>query len=80
LAARCFECHGAEGEVKGSLSLASRDAALAGGDSGPAAVPGKPQESLLVEAIRYQGLKMPPKAKLPEPEIAKLVRWVELGR
>jgi len=79
LAARCFECHGAEGEVKGSLSLASRAAALAGGDSGPAAVPGKPHESLLVEAIRYQGLKMPPKAKLPEAEIAKLVRWVELG-
>src|SRR5689334_706781 len=48
LAARCFECHGAEGELKGSLSLASRSAALVGGDSGPAAVPGKPNESLLV--------------------------------
>ena len=42
-------------------------------------MPGKPAESLLVEAIRYQGIKMPPKAKLPDADIEKLTRWVELG-
>jgi hypothetical protein len=79
LVARCYECHGDVEKVKGGLSLASRAAMLAGGETGPAAVPGKPVESLLVEAIHYRGLKMPPKAKLPEAEIEKLVRWVEMG-
>jgi hypothetical protein len=79
LVARCHECHGDVDKLKGGLSLRSRSGVLQGGETGPAAVPGKPAESLLVEAIRYQGLKMPPKAKLPEAEIEKLVRWVEMG-
>jgi hypothetical protein len=79
LVARCHECHGDVDKLKGGLSLASRGGVLAGGETGPAAVPGKPAESLLVEAVRYQGVKMPPNARLPQDEIDKLVRWVELG-
>ncbi len=76
---RCFSCHGQE-KVKGGLRLSSLDALLKGGDSGPAAVAGRPDESLLVQAIRYQDEpRMPPKQKLAESEVATLVRWVEMG-
>lgn len=81
LAARCYECHSGRLEKpKGGLRLDMRQAAFKGGDTGPAIVPGKPQESLLVDAIRYDGLyQMPPKSKLPAEEIAILTRWVEMG-
>src|SRR5262249_47037690 len=52
LAARCHECHG-PAKVKGGLRLDSRAAALAGGRSGPAVVPGQPDESLLIDAINH---------------------------
>ena len=79
LVARCHECHGHE-KPKGNLRLDSRAGALAGGDSGPAVVPGKPDESLLVDAIRYgDTYQMPPKSQLPPEEIATLVEWVRLG-
>ena len=81
LTARCTECHGAgRGDPKGGLSLTSRSAAIKGGDTGPAIVPGKTKESLLVSAIEYGDLyQMPPKSKLPAKEIATLIKWVELG-
>jgi hypothetical protein len=80
LIARCQECHGATGKPKGGLRLISRESVLGGGDAGPAAVPGKPGESLIVGAIRYlDELKMPPKAKLADEEIAILERWVAQG-
>ncbi|HZL87066.1 MAG TPA: PSD1 and planctomycete cytochrome C domain-containing protein [Pirellulaceae bacterium] len=85
LATRCFGCHSgklADGatEPKGNLRLDSRAAALKGGDTGPALVPGKPKESLLVDAINYGDLyQMPPKSKLPAEEIAILTKWVEMG-
>jgi cytochrome c553 len=80
LATRCLGCHGAE-KQKGGLRLDSRGGALSGGDSGPAVVPGKPAESLLVEAINYDGeqVRMPPKSKLPPTEIAALTKWVSAG-
>ncbi len=79
LATRCHECHGAKVQ-KGSLRLDSRTAVLAGGDTGVAIVPGKPEESLLVDAVRYGDIyQMPPKSQLPEEEIATLVEWVRLG-
>ncbi len=79
LATRCHECHGAKTQ-KGSLRLDSRAAVLAGGDTGEAIVPGKPDESLLVDAIRYGDIyQMPPKSQLPDEEIATLVEWVRLG-
>src|SRR5262245_44380422 len=75
----CSECHG-EGEAKGGLRLISGEAAKRGGDSGAAIVPGKHDESLLIEAIGHRGdIKMPPKQKLADTEIADLRRWVEIG-
>jgi Protein of unknown function (DUF1553)/Protein of unknown function (DUF1549)/Planctomycete cytochrome C len=80
LSARCFACHGPE-KQESDLRLDSRAAALLGGLSGPAVVPGKLDESLLIDAIGYanEDRKMPPKAKLPEAEIAVLRRWVGMG-
>jgi Protein of unknown function (DUF1549)/Protein of unknown function (DUF1553)/Planctomycete cytochrome C len=78
LVENCYSCHSAK-KQKGGLRLDSLEAILAGGDSGPAVVPGKPGESLLVEAINYQGTEMPPAGKLPEGKIDVLTRWVSLG-
>ncbi len=70
LATRCQGCHG-HAKQKGGLRLDSRTSILAGGDTGPAVVPGKPGESLLVDAINYgDHVQMPPKSKLPPAEIA----------
>jgi hypothetical protein len=82
LKAQCFGCHSGEAkEVKGGLRLDTRQAARRGGDSGPAVIPGKPAESLLVQAIRHKnGYEMPAeKPKLPEATIADFVKWVALG-
>ena len=72
LAERCFECHGQKKQEAG-LRLDSRAAVLKGSDSGPVVEPGKPDESLLVEAIGHSGaVKMPPKGKLSDAQIADL--------
>src|SRR6185503_7779348 len=75
------ECHSEKAaRIKGGLRLDSRSGALKGGDTGPAVVPGKPKESLLVDAINYGELyQMPPKSRLPAEEIATLTKWVEMG-
>jgi hypothetical protein len=77
---RCVKCHGPR-KQSSSLRLDSRDAILKGGESGPAVVPQKPEDSRLIQAVSYSGaeLKMPPSGKLSEPEIATLQRWVSLG-
>jgi hypothetical protein len=75
----CSECHGPTRQ-RASLRLDSREAVLRGGDSGPAAVPGKPAESLLVRAVGPDGpVHMPPKGKLKDDQVAVLKRWVEMG-
>lgn len=79
LVARCLQCHNDQ-KAKGALRLTAREHVLVGGLSGPAAAPAKPDESLLVKAIRYADRpRMPPKEKLPDGEIAILTRWVALG-
>jgi len=81
LAKRCFGCHGGT-KAEGGLSLATATGWQRGGASGPAIVPGRPEESLLVEAIRYGSLEMPPAdegGQMPAEEIAVLGRWVEMG-
>ncbi len=79
LAARCFECHGPQ-KQKAGLRLDSRAALLTGGDSGPAVVPGKPDESRLITAIHYDDSpRMPPKGKLSQDAIAALTTWVKQG-
>jgi mono/diheme cytochrome c family protein len=78
LAERCWGCHGDAKSPKGGLRLTSRADVLKGGASGPAAVPGKPGESLLVHAVRYQDEpKMPPKERMSDRQIEVLARWVE---
>ena len=82
LAARCFECHGAEGKAKGGLRLATRAGFLAGGDSGPVdEVDGALDAALFLTAIGYEDefLQMPPTAKLPDEELAVLRRWIASG-
>ncbi len=79
LVERCVKCHGPKKQESG-LRLDSREAILRGGDSGPAAVPKKPGESLLVEAVKQTGdFKMPPDKPLEADAIAAIVRWVEDG-
>ncbi|MBL8897095.1 MAG: PSD1 domain-containing protein [Planctomycetes bacterium] len=80
LAERCLECHSAS-EAKGGLSLDSADGVRRGGASGPAIVPGEPERSRLVQAVRYRDLdlQMPPTSKLGDGEIALLEEWVRRG-
>lgn len=83
LVKHCYQCHSQEAEatnqLKGGLLLDSREGTLTGGDSGPAVEPGKPDESLLLEALRFETFKMPPKGKLPESVIADFETWVKMG-
>jgi mono/diheme cytochrome c family protein len=79
LTTHCQSCHGPS-KQRGGLRLDDRGPALAGGDSGPAVVPGRPEESLLLQAIAYgDELKMPPKGKLAAAEIAAVRRWIAMG-
>jgi mono/diheme cytochrome c family protein len=75
----CNKCHGAESKFRGGLDLSSRQGLLAGGDSGPAIDMDAPESSLLLDAINYRGLEMPPAGKLPAAEIAVLTEWVRRG-
>ncbi|MCB1278566.1 DUF1553 domain-containing protein [Prosthecobacter sp.] len=80
LIANCIDCHGPD-KQKGGLRLDSRAGWQTGGDSGPAIVPGKLTESPLWHAVTYvdRDLKMPPKRKLKDSEIADLKLWIESG-
>src|SRR5262245_5691998 len=75
----CHKCHGGK-KTEGGLSLTSRAAVLKGGERGPAVVPGKPTESLLIKAVNHTGdLKMPLNGKLAAKEVEKLTLWVARG-
>jgi hypothetical protein len=78
---RCYDCHSATKKIKGGLSLDSKEAILKGGDTGPSLVPGNPDASLLIKAVRYhdENLQMPPKKKLDDTQINLLVDWVKMG-
>jgi len=80
---QCYLCHSARaataGKLKGKLRLDTRAGTRAGGESGPAVVPGKPGDSLLVGALRHESFKMPPKGKLPAGVIADFVTWIKMG-
>lgn len=82
LVEHCYRCHSSRApKLKGGLSLESRANVLKGGDTGPALVPGKPEQSLLLKAVRYteEGLRMPPTGKLPDAIIADLTKWIGMG-
>jgi hypothetical protein len=81
LVEQCYRCHSTQaGKSKGGLTLDTRETTRRGGNTGPAVVPGKPEQSLLLAAIRHDGdLKMPPKTKLPDAVVNDFRRWVEMG-
>lgn len=76
----CYKCHStAAGKIEGGLALDTRRAMRAGGSSGPAVVPSDEQKSLILAAIRHDGLAMPPDRKLPAEVIADFERWIADG-
>jgi len=78
----CYKCHSHENEKpKGDLLVDSAEAMLMGGESGPSLIPGRPEKSLLIEAVSHQnGMKMPPDGpKLSAGEISALSQWIKLG-
>ena len=81
LVEHCYECHatGAK-ELGGKLLLDSREGIIRGGESGPALVAGKPEDSLIMQALRWQNeLEMPPENPLPETVVYDFVEWIRLG-
>ncbi len=82
LVRRCQECHSAKAEdLEGDLRLDSRAGWEEGGYQGPAIIPGKPEESLIMRAVRYDDpdLQMPPQSKMPQREIEILRKWIAEG-
>ena len=75
----CLACHRENPE--GGLRLDSRAAILLGGHSGPSVIPGNPEESLLIKAVRYEHgrIQMPPTGRLTDEAIAELTKWVVGG-
>ena len=79
LKANCLQCHGSE-KTKSGLNLASRELLLKGGDRGPAVVPGKGSQSLLVKLVaRQDEPHMPPKQPAPKEAVELLAKWIDLG-
>jgi hypothetical protein len=80
LVERCYKCHSAESKkLKGKFLLDTREGLLKGGESGPAIVAGKPEKSLLISALRYEDLEMPPKNKLSDAAINDFILWIKKG-
>ena len=75
LVSKCIKCHGPT-KQKAKLRLDSREAMLKGGESGPAIVPGKPADSLLLEALQYEGLEMPPNGQLNQKVVNAFRSWI----
>ncbi len=81
LVKHCYECHSTKvAAPRGGLRVDDREALLKGGDSGPSIVANPdPKKSPLIQALRYDGLEMPPKGKLPESVINDFENWVKQG-
>src|SRR5271156_2175697 len=78
LAENCYDCH--TSAEMGGLRVDSRERLLQGGKSGPAVMPGDPDKSLLIQAVRQSGdLKMPKGGKLKPAEVQALTDWVKMG-
>ncbi|MBW3540094.1 MAG: PSD1 and planctomycete cytochrome C domain-containing protein [Planctomycetes bacterium] len=80
LSEHCFECHGAK-KQQGGLRLDGAEGLAKGTDSGPVVVAGKPDQSRLLEVLRYApgDVQMPPKGKLADDDVAAVVRWIQMG-
>jgi hypothetical protein len=80
LVGKCYECHsGKSKKIRAGLRLDTAERMRAGGKSGPAVVPNKPDDSLIISALRYQSYEMPPSGKLPDAVINDFVKWISLG-
>ena len=85
LVERCYQCHSAEaarrGMLMGKLQLDTREGVQRGGSRGSVVVAGRPDQSILIEALEYTNpnLQMPPGGKLPDEVTADFVQWVALG-
>ncbi len=84
LVEQCYSCHSAEAKgkkkLKGGLMLDTKEALLKGGDTGPAVVPGKPADSLLMKSLKCDGdIKMPPAGKLGDPILKDFETWIAGG-
>src|SRR5436190_11545978 len=83
LVEHCYACHSAQAreakKLQAKLFLDTAAGVLAGGDNGPALVAGKPAESLLIKALKYDGVEMPPAGKLSDEVIADFAKWIEMG-
>ncbi|HAW31415.1 MAG TPA: hypothetical protein DCY03_25470 [Planctomycetaceae bacterium] len=79
----CYECHSLDAKknnkLEGELLLDSGPAMLKGGDTGATIVPGDPQKSLLMAAIRHESFEMPPKNKLSDQVISDFEKWIQMG-
>ncbi len=81
---KCFQCHGGgpTDDYKGDYDLTTRAALIRGGESGePAVVPGRPDESVLIHAVKWDGYEMPPKEndRLTKEQIQNLEVWIAVG-
>ncbi|MFP6762829.1 MAG: DUF1549 domain-containing protein, partial [Planctomycetaceae bacterium] len=83
LVKHCYECHSTAAasrkKLQAGLLLDSRAGSRKGGESGPAVVPGRPDESLLISALEYDSIQMPPKGRLPDELIDHFVKWIKMG-
>lgn len=80
LVEHCHKCHSPDAKhIRGGLQLHTRNSTLEGGESGPAVVPGKPDESLLLSSLKYDSFEMPPSGKLGKSIIADFEKWIRDG-
>lgn len=80
LVEHCYECHGAESQpAQGNFQLDTRAGIRRGGDTGPAVVPGDPEASLLISALRHDMFEMPPDRRLDDSVVANFETWIQRG-
>ena len=83
LVQHCYSCHSVAAQqtkkLQGRLFLDSADGILDGGESGAAMIKGKSAESLLLKALKYDGVEMPPAGKLSDEVIADFAKWIDIG-
>ncbi len=79
LVKQCYDCHSESLRARGGLRLDTKQGLLTGGSSGPTIVPNNPEDSLLISALKHEGLEMPPAGKLPDDVIAKFETWIKMG-
>jgi Protein of unknown function (DUF1553)/Protein of unknown function (DUF1549)/Planctomycete cytochrome C len=81
LAGHCYACHSADTKPAGGLRVDDRNGMILGGNKGPAVVPGKPEESLLLKRVTQEGKRrMPLEGEyLSAEEVADLTTWIKDG-